>query len=55
MQKSDMWAEVDLSQVYVERKFRVIGTGHAVPDRARYLGTAHVDAFVWHRYEVNDG
>jgi len=30
--------------------FRVIGTGWAEPQGARYVGTAHVGAGVWHVY-----
>jgi len=30
--------------------FRVIGTGDAEPSGGRYVGTAHVGAFVWHVY-----
>lgn len=36
-----------------DRTFRVVGTGHPVPDGATYLGTALAAmGLVWHLYEL---
>lgn len=49
-----VWAEVNPSQVMVDRHFRIYGTGHPMPDNAgAYLGTVHLSggALVFHVYE----
>ena len=49
------WARVDLNAPLKYRKFRVIGTGHPIPDakHLHYLGTAqmHGGKLVWHVFE----
>lgn len=50
----EFWAENDDSDPGVCRMFRVIGTGHVIPDGAVYRGTAPRTAsgLVWHLYEI---
>lgn len=47
-----MWADVDTSRAVRPRMFVVRGTGHDVPDGAKYLGTAFDGGLVWHVFEV---
>lgn len=56
MQNSDLclWVEVDDEEKLQNRKFRIYGTGHTLPDDpGRYLGTfiMHNGALVFHIYE----
>ncbi|HET8661080.1 MAG TPA: hypothetical protein VFM55_19045 [Micromonosporaceae bacterium] len=47
------WAEVDPAAERELRTFVVVGTGHPVPDGARYVGTDCVlPTLVWHLYET---
>lgn len=47
--KITLWALASPDMEKRQYIFYVVGTGHAVPAEAgRYLGTAHVDGFVWH-------
>lgn len=47
-----LWAEVDTTLDDVIRKIFVIGTGWPIPENCNtYIGTVHVDPFVWHVYE----
>lgn len=39
----------------IERRFRVYGTGHAVPAGLDWCGTAIDGPFVWHLFEVPQG
>lgn len=49
------WAAVDISEKTKPRVFRVIGTGHDIPDGKflHYLGTVqtHGGVLVWHVFE----
>lgn len=48
-----IWVEVITEVEVVEtRTFRIVGTGHAVPIGALYVGTIQQSPFVWHVYEV---
>lgn len=50
----EFWAERDLDgRSLRERVFFIVGTGHDIPNRAKYWGTAPrtPDGFVWHLYE----
>jgi hypothetical protein len=48
----EFWAAHDDSQPSTESRFRVFGTGHPLPDRAVYVGTAPrtQEGLVWHLY-----
>jgi len=49
-----LWAEVDPKNDTVSRMFRIIGTGHSVPDELlEYIGTVQMTGgnFIWHIYE----
>ena len=49
----EFWAE-DTGGPPVKRMFQVFGTGHALPEGARWVGTcARVEGFVWHLYELS--
>lgn len=49
-----LWVEVNLDAAgpSVARTFSIEGTGCGF-DRGDYLGTAHVNGFVWHVFEVS--
>ena len=48
-----LWADVDTANdTSATRCFAIIGTGHSVPDKAEYIGTANCGEFVWHVYEI---
>jgi hypothetical protein len=55
LDRVEFWAEVDTTRT-VPRYFRIFGTGHRVPDGARYAGTAprNQQGLVWHLFEVPD-
>lgn len=46
------WAEHDDSAAGADRAFQVFGTGHPLPDGARWVGTCLVQGLVWHLYEI---
>lgn len=48
-----LWAEVNPHAKTVERLFVVHGTGHPIESGDRYVGTAHINGFVWHLFEVH--
>ena len=45
------WAEVDTDASTEQRLFRILGTGHPLPEGLTYLGTFQLPPFVWHVYE----
>ena len=52
-----MWFIVDPNATLTKRYFIIVGTGHPIPEVARYLGTyqqqdMHWKTFVWHVFEV---
>jgi hypothetical protein len=51
----EFWAE-HADDPGVTRAFRVFGTGHPLPDGARWVGTCpRIGGLVWHLYEVTRG
>lgn len=46
-----LWAEVDPEAKPVIRNFAVYGTGHAIDDDTRYVGSCDHGPFVWHLFE----
>lgn len=50
----EFWCEAQEGPEYPPRRFRIYGTGHRVPDAAKYVGTAprHSSGLVWHLYEM---
>lgn len=49
----EFWAEKMPSSIQVPRLFRVYGTGHPIPESAKYVGTcSRVSGLVWHLYEL---
>lgn len=47
-----LWAEVDPDAPRVERRFRIVGTGHPFePIGLSYIGTVQNGLLVWHVYE----
>jgi len=50
----EFWAEDSDDAPTVERTFLVVGTGHPIPEGARYIGTCPRTplGLVWHLYEV---
>lgn len=53
----DFWAEGSFGESGTDRTFLVVGTGHPIPDGARWWGTTDrtPDGLVWHLYEINYG
>ena len=48
-----LWAEVESTQIMVDRHFVVVGTGHPVPDiLVFHRGSCFQGDFVWHIYEM---
>lgn len=49
----EFWAEQDPEVVPARRVFQVFGTGHPLPDGARWVGTCpRIGGLVWHLYEL---
>jgi hypothetical protein len=46
-----IWMEVQTDAPVVERRFRIFGTGHDIPDGFGYVGTAFDEPWVWHVFE----
>jgi len=50
----EFWAEHDEDAGASDRAFLVVGTGHPIPDGARWVGTCPRTSLglVWHLYEM---
>jgi hypothetical protein len=50
----EFWAERDMDAPEYPAAFQVVGTGHPVPDGARYVGTCPRtrEGYVWHLYRL---
>ena len=50
----EFWAEHTEGEPGIARAFRVFGTGHALPEDAKWVGTCPrtPDGLVWHLYEI---
>lgn len=50
----EFWAEHTEGAPQVNRAFQVFGTGHLLPEDAKWTGTCErtPDGLVWHLYEV---
>lgn len=46
-----LWAEVAPAAGPTDRGFRVVGTGHPLPEGVTFIGTVQDGPFVWHVYE----
>jgi hypothetical protein len=53
----EFWAEHTEGAPQIARAFQVFGTGHPLPDNARWVGTCArtADGLVWHLYEIGMG
>lgn len=51
-----LWARLDPTMPNATRYFRIVGTGHDMPDsmewNADYIGTFQDGPFVWHLFEA---
>ena len=50
-----LWALVDTNKPNIFRSFVVYGTGQDMTNtinRLKYIGTVHINPFVWHIFEV---
>jgi len=47
-----VWVEVEPERAAQNRFIQVFGTGHTIPETAKYIGTWQEEPFVWHLYEV---
>lgn len=49
----EFWTQFHGEEYAIARSFRVYGTGHPIPDAAKWWGTAaRVDGLVWHLFEL---
>ena len=49
----EFWCEHTEGAPEVKRTFQVFGTGHPIPDGAKWVGTCpRTGGFVWHLYEL---
>lgn len=50
----EFWAECSDGAPQVKRAFQVFGTGHPLPEDAKWVGTCGctLDGLVWHLYEL---
>lgn len=52
----EFWAEHTDGATQVERTFQIFGTGHPLPEGARWVATCQrVEGFIWHLYEIGSG
>ncbi|MFI9558858.1 DUF7352 domain-containing protein [Nonomuraea endophytica] len=53
----EFWAEGSLEDAGTRRLFQVFGTGHELPEGARWWGTTArtAEGLVWHLYELPSG
>ena len=47
-----LWVIVNPESLKIKRRFKVYGTGHIMPIKGQYTGTAVMPPFVWHVFEV---
>lgn len=47
-----LWCRVQNDQARVTRRFVYIGTADDFPENARYVGSAIVDPYAWHVFEL---
>jgi hypothetical protein len=54
MQAGDptLWAHVDPDAPFRNRQVQVFGTGHPIPDGAKYIDSCDDGPFVWHAFEL---
>lgn len=50
---AQLWAEVHSEIQGPPRTFKIFGTGHEIPDNAKYIATWQDTPFVWHLYELD--
>lgn len=51
----EIWAEFDSEEEPKEKKYLIVGTGHIIPDGAKYVGTTLArHGLVWHLYELDN-
>ena len=49
----EFWAELDDEAEPWDTRYIVVGTGHAIPTGAKYVGTTEAEfGLVWHLYET---
>lgn len=51
-----IWAicEIDALLNIKERRIRLTGTGHPVPEDGAYIGTVDIDGYVWHYFDMGE-
>lgn len=53
--KPVIWSECTVPESgpwsFIGREILLIGTGQNIPDGTAYIGTVHIDEFIWHIYE----
>jgi hypothetical protein len=46
------WAEVDTEARKSAAIFRILGTGHPIPENGHYIATCFDGPFVWHLFQL---
>lgn len=46
-----IWVMVESDDYITQRHFRIFGTGHEVSGNLKFIGTVHIETFVWHLFE----
>ncbi len=46
------WAEGEPIDATEDRRFKIVGTGHPIPDQGMHRGSKVIGALVWHLYEI---
>lgn len=49
-----LWAEIPFEMGVHVKSFRAYGTGQEIPNDSVYVGTAMIEPFVWHVYEIEE-
>ena len=49
-----IWALVDTEAPLISRRFKVIGTGGAITDYEKFLGTVFQGPLVWHVFDCGE-
>lgn len=49
--QATVWVEVGVANLVALRDLKIYGTGHAIPEDAKHVGTCFDGDFVWHLYD----
>ena len=49
-----IWVQVDDKRRLRARRFAIVGTGHEVPQPARFISTVQDGPYVWHVFDLGE-